>query len=137
MGDAKAQHREVAGSSTWQPMLSPEQSAAQITHARQELEAAISALRQALWQDAQLRVGAAFALVRDTVGDIELKVEQLLSRVPAVGPRIAVELHNRVQAAGVHGKSPTNGGFSVEAPVPAQQQDIAAEYLDCIGMHVA
>jgi hypothetical protein len=107
--------------------------ALKVTQAAAGVEAALETLGSALREDAQLRMHGAVELVKRGIADGEERVEALLARVPGLGPWLAMEIfrathaHTKVEDLPIY---PTNLEESTDHPT-------VAEYLECIGCHVA
>jgi hypothetical protein len=107
--------------------------ALKVAQAAAGVEAALGTLGSALREDAQLRMHGAVALVKRGIVDGEERVEALLARVPGLGPWLAMEIFRvthadtKVEDLPIYG---TNLEESTDHPT-------VAEYLECIGCHVA
>ncbi len=106
-----------------------------VAQAASEVESALAALSSALRDDAQLRATEALGTVKRVLSDGGVRVQGLLTRVPAVGPWLVMELHRskRENATGEElFLQPSNyeeGAFASETTMVA--------YLECIGCHMA
>jgi hypothetical protein len=115
--------------------LDPRQLASQkLARAASDVEAALLAFGTALRERAQIEASELTSDLKRRLGSAEHELETLLSRVPALGPFLATQL-SRATHPGAKQQAPA----TAEA-TPLEPGDTAptmADYLDCIGCHVA
>lgn len=110
-----------------------ELAALKVAQAAAGVEAALGTLGSALREDAQRRVlRAVKGLKRGLVGGEE-RVEALLARVPGFGPWLAMEMFRATHADAKVDDLPIYPTNLEESSDPLT----VAEYLECIGCHVA
>ncbi len=105
-----------------------------VAQAAADVESALTALSSALRDDAALRATEALGLMKRVLSDGGVRMQDLLTRVPGVGPWLVMEMQRRQEDATEEEElylHPTNyeeAGMSEES---------VAAYLECIGCHMA
>ncbi len=110
-----------------------ELAALKLAQAAAGVEAALETLGSALREDAQQRMLRAVGSVKRGFTGGEERVGALLARVPGVGPWLAMEMFRARHADAKADDLPIYPSNLEESAHPAT----VAEYLECIGCHVA